>query len=121
MSNETIRYLVLGFLVLHGIGHTGGYWFFAKSWLSPELAQTPARWVFVALWLLAFLVYLAAAFLLYQHQGSWRILAIGASILSLVVSVLFIPSPSLNAAVADVAILVALLALGWPSADIVGA
>ncbi len=121
MSNEVIRYLVIGFLVLHGIGHTGGYWFFGKSWLSPELAQTPARWIFVGLWLVAFVVYLAAALLLYQHQASWRTLAIGASVLSLVVSLLFVPSPTLNAAVADIVILVALLVLNWPPVDVAGA
>jgi hypothetical protein len=30
MSNEMMRYLIGGFLIVHGIGHSGGYWMFVK-------------------------------------------------------------------------------------------
>ena len=121
MSNELLRTIIAAFLVIHGIGHSGGYWFFVKSWLSPALAATPIRWLFVGVWLVAMVIYLTAGIALFQQHGEWRALAIVASILSLIVSVLFIQGPALNAAVADVVILVALLVLGWPSANTLGA
>ncbi len=121
MTSEMLRYIIAGFLVLHGIGHSGAYWFFAKSWLSPALAQMPARWIFVGVWSIAMVAYLAAGILLFQQNAAWRILAIAASIVSLIAAIPFLVSPSLNAAVADVVILAALLYFGWPGIDIVGA
>lgn len=121
MSNDLLRYLIAGFLVVHGIGHSGGYWFFAKSAISPVFAESPLRWVFTALWLVAMVVYLVAGYMLFQQQVGWRTLAVGASVLSLIVALLFIKGPPFNAFGADVIILVALLWFGWPSSDVVGA
>jgi hypothetical protein len=121
MSNEVIRFLVAGFLVAHGIGHSGGYWFFGKSWLFPALANGPFKWIFVLVWLAAMIGFVIAGVGMFQHQSWWRFMAVVTSLVSLAVSVLFIQGPSFNAAAADVAILVALLALHWPSADVVGA
>ena len=47
-------------------------------------------------------------------------LAVTASVVSLVVSVLYIQGAPLNAAVADTVILAALLLRHWPSAELVG-
>jgi len=120
MSNEMWRYLIGGFLIVHGIGHSGGYWMFVKSWPSPALTDSPLKWLFVVVWLVAMIGYFAAGIGLLQMQGWWRTSAIAASIIPLVVAVLYIQGAPLNAAVADVVILVALLLLGWPSVEIVG-
>jgi hypothetical protein len=55
-----------------------------------------------------------------QHQAWWRTAALAASVVSLIVSVLYIQGPAFNAAAADVIILVALLIARWPSAELVG-
>ncbi len=120
MSNEMIRFLVAGFLVVHGIGHIGGYWFFARSWLSPALADGPFKWMFILVWLAAMIGFVIAGVVMFQQQSWWRTAAVVTSLVSLLVSVLFIQGPSCNAAVADVVILVALLAFNWPSANVVG-
>ncbi len=120
MSNELIRFLVAGFLVVHGIGHAGGYWFFTRSWLSPALADSPLKWLFILVWLAAMIGFVIAGVGMFQHQIWWRTAAVVTSLVSLLVSVLFIQGPSFNAAAADVVILVALLALNWPSVDVVG-
>ena len=64
--------------------------------------------------------YFAAGIGLLQMQGWWRTWAIAASVVSLVVSVLYIQGAAFNAAVADGIILVGLLLLRWPSAELVG-
>ena len=120
MSNEVIRFLVAGFIVVHGIGHAGGYWFFTRSWLSPALADSPFKWIFVLVWLAALIGFVIAGVGMLQQQSWWRTVAVVTSLVSLLVSVLFIQGPSFNAAVADVVILAALLAFNWPSADVVG-
>ncbi len=120
MSNDLLRYLVAGFLVVHGIGHAGGPWFFLRSWLSPQIAASPVKWVFVVIWLAAMVAFFAAGIMVLQNQAAWRTIALIASIVSLAVSVLFVQSPALNAAVADVIILAALLVFQWPAAEIVG-
>ncbi len=120
MSNEVIRLLVAGFLVVHGIGHSGGYWFFGKSWVSPTLTDSPVKWLFVLVWLAAMIGFVIAGIGMFQQRTWWRTAAVVTSLVSLLVSVLFIQGPSFNAAVADVVILVALLAFNWPSADVVG-
>jgi hypothetical protein len=120
MSVEMLRYVIAGFLVILGIGHIGGYWMFVKSWLSPALTENPLKWLFIAVWLVAMFGYFAAGIGLLQMQGWWRTWAIAASVVSLVVSVLYIQGAAFNAAVADGIILVGLLFLGWPSAELVG-
>jgi hypothetical protein len=120
MSNEMWRYVISGFLILHGIGHSGGYWMFVKSWLSPGLVNAPLKWLFVVVWLVAMMGYFAAGVGLLQMQSGWRTVAVAASVVSLVVSVLYIQGAPFSAAVADIIILVALLVLRWPGAKIVG-
>jgi hypothetical protein len=120
MTNELWRYLVAGFLVVHGIGHSGGYWFFLKSWLSPALADNPLKWIFVVVWIIALVGFLAAGVGMLQMQSWWRTAAVASAIVSLLVSVLFIQSPALNAAAADVVILFALLLFHWPAPEVIG-
>ncbi len=120
MSNDMWRYLIAGFLVLHGIGHVGGPWFFLRSWLSPQLVESPLKWVFVVIWLGAMIAFVATGVLMMQNQAAWRTIALAASIVSLVVSALYIQGPAFNAAAADVVIFAALLVLQWPTAEMVG-
>ena len=120
MSNEMARYLIGGFLILHGIGHSGGYWMFVKSWLSPALTNYPLKWFFVALWLIAMIGYLAAGIGVLQMHSWWRVVAAVASIISLIVSVLYIQGAPFNAAAADVIILAALLWMDLPTKEIIG-
>ena len=37
------RVLIAGILIVHGLGHVGGPWFFTRSWLSPTLATGAAE------------------------------------------------------------------------------
>lgn len=120
MSNEIWRYLVAAFLLLHGIGHSGGYWMFVRSWLSPDLLNTPWKWIFIVVWLVAMVGFVVAGVGVLQQKSSWRWFSIAASVVSLIVASLFIQGAPLNAAIADVVILGALLWVNWPSAEIVG-
>ena len=120
MSYEMMRYLIGGILIVHGIGHSGGYWMFVKSWLSPTLVDRPIKWFFVVIWLIAMVGYFAAGIGVYQLQGWWRTVAVAASVVSLMVSVLFIQGASFNAAVADAIILAALLWANWPTTEMIG-
>ncbi len=121
MSNEMVRYVVAGFLVVHGLGHAGGYWMFVKSWLSPALVDSPFKWLFIVVWIAALIGFMLAGIGLLQQQTWWRTAAMTAALVSLLVSALFIQGAPFNAAVADVVILLAILLLKWPSADVVGA
>lgn len=121
MSNEIWRYLVAGFLVVHGLGHAGGYWMFVKSWLSPTLVDSPLKWLFILVWFAAMIGFLVAGIGLLQQRILWRTVAVAAAVISLLVSALYIQGAPFNAAAADVIILLALLAFNWPSADVVGA
>ncbi len=120
MSNALWLYLVAGFLIVHGIGHVGGPWLFVKSWLSPELSHGAWKWLFTAVWFVAMIGFIGAGIGVLQHQAWWRTAAIGASVVSLIASVLYIQGPPFNAAAADVIILVALLIARWPPTALVG-
>ena len=61
MTNTLWLYLVAGFLILHGIGHVGGSWFFNRSWLSPKLAHGAWKWLFTAVWFVAMIGFIARA------------------------------------------------------------
>jgi len=120
VSNEMWRYLTAGFLIVHGIGHSGGYWMFIKSWVSPDFLTSPWKWLFVAVWLVAMIGFIIAGISILQQKSGWRTVAIAASVVSLIVSALFIQGTPFNAAVADVIILVALLWVNWPSIEMLG-
>ena len=99
---------------------SAGRVFFNRSWLSPELALGAWKWLFTAVWFVAMVGFIVAGIGVLQHQAWWRTAAIAASAVSLIVSVLYIQGPTFNAAAADVIILVALLIVHWPPADLVG-
>jgi hypothetical protein len=124
VSNETLRYVVIIVILLHGLGHVGGPWFFDRSWLSPGLAQGALRWVFIVLWLVAMVGFVGAAIGILLQGTWWRTLAVAAAAISLPVTLLFMGGTAapnkLACVVVDVAILVALLWGQWPSAEVIG-
>ncbi|MGE5262082.1 MAG: hypothetical protein ACM3S0_01765 [Acidobacteriota bacterium] len=120
MSNDLWRYVIAGFLIMHGIGHSGGYWMFVRSWLSPELVSGPMKWVSVVVWLVVMVVFITAGIAILQQQGWWRTAALAAALVSLAISALYIQGTPFNAAAADLLILLALVFLRWPTPDLVG-
>jgi hypothetical protein len=76
------------------------------------------------LWLVALAGFIAVAVGIMGQSAWWRSLAIGASVVSLVALALFVDKnptqPAISAGLFDVAVLVALLVLRWPTSAIVG-
>ncbi len=124
MSNDLWRYLIAGVVILHGIGHVGGPWFFDRSWLAPSLAEGAVRWAFVVLWCVAAVAFVAVGIGIMQQQAWWRPLILTTAVFSFVIAALFLGSstnqPIVSAIGMDVIILVALLAMRWPSPALIG-
>jgi hypothetical protein len=116
MSTQTIRLLIFGALLVHGIGHTLGFWRPARSWLMPGVSESTLRMVGGILWVLVAIGFILAA-LGYYHLlvplAWWRPLALYSAILSLVGLLLFFGTwPVFNfigATAMNIAVLVALL------------
>ena len=126
--SDVWRYVIGAVIIAHGIGHAGGPWFFQGSWLTDVLASGFLRWIFVALWLLAGLGFVAAGLGILGvlvPVELWRMLSIVSAALSLAVAVLFLGGgmnqPLFNALAMDAVILVALLIFGWPPQRLIGA
>jgi hypothetical protein len=128
VSGDVWRYVIGAVIIAHGLGHAGGPWFFQGSWLTDLLAGGILRWVFVALWILAGLGFVAAGLgvlgVLVPVEA-WRTLSIAAAALSIAVAILLLGGgmnqPLFNALAMDVIILVALLIFNWPPASLIGA
>ena len=139
MSGTTLRIIIALVFFVHGVGHAMGIipalglstvkgWS-SQSWLlTPILGDTASRVISVILFLAALVGFLAAALGLMGWlvpRDSWRALAIVSAVISLIALALFwnafvslIPN-KLGAIAVDVATLVCLLGLNWPSeADI---
>ena len=138
MSADTVRGLVFGALMIHGLGHGGalgaliwmafrpsdptGGWHAARSWLLPTLPAAAATSVAGAFWIVAMLGFVAAALSFWGFGlpgEGWRPLAIGSAVVSLVGITLFFgtwpPFNTLAALAVNVAVLVSLLWLRWPA------
>ena len=139
MSAESIRVLVFGALMIHGLGHGGalgallwiafrpgdptGGWQAARSWLLPALPAASATMVAGSFWVISMLGFVAAALAFWGivvPGDLWRPLAIGSAVVSLVGIALFFgtwpPFNTVAALVVNIAVLVGLLWLRWPSA-----
>jgi hypothetical protein len=91
------------------------------SWVISGFSEGGARWLSVALALVATAVYVGAGASLFASQPWWRPLTIAASVASLTLLVLYF-TPWLSAAVLiDVMLLLAVLWAHWPSVARVGA
>lgn len=129
-----IRILIVIVLIAHGIGHVLGVFpalglaslegWSLRSWLLTDLiGTTAASWLGVVLWLVGLLGFVGAGLGMLGWivpQAWWRSLAISAAVLSLLALALYWNAfPSLlnkvGAIGVDVAVLVGLLWLNWPS------
>ena len=139
MSGTTLRIIIALVFFVHGVGHVMGIMpalglssvkgWSSRSWLlTPLLGETLSRVISFVLFLAALVGFLAAALglmgWLVPHD-SWRTLAVVSAVISLVAIVLFwnafvalIPN-KVGAIAVDLATLICLLMLNWPSeADI---
>ena len=135
MPAQTIKVLIAGALLLHGLGHggaigalvaldrgmSGGFWQPARSWLFPSLAAPTARMVATTFWVLAMIGFVAASLpfwsILVPGNAS-RLLALVSSIVSILGIALFFGTwPAFNTLAAlgmNIAVLVTQLWLHWP-------
>ncbi len=135
MSAQTIRVLIAGALLLHGLGHSGalvalivvgrghsgGSWLPARSWLFPSLTAPTARTVAGAFWVVSTIGFVAASMSFWGilvPGEAWRQLAVAFSIVSTLGIVLFLGTwPTFNTLAAlamNAAVLVTQLWLHWP-------
>ena len=138
MSDQTIKLIAAGLLLVHGLGHGGalaalawirlrpgtptGAWLAARSWLVPSLSGNTATTLASAFWIVAMVGFVIAAMSLYGvvfPSTVWRPLAVASAFVSIVGIVLFFGTwPMFNTIAAlgvNAAVLVAVLWLRWPS------
>jgi hypothetical protein len=135
MSGGLLRIVVALVILAHSIGHVlflapclgiTQWGQSAQSWLlTKTLGDGPTRVIGALLWLAVIVGFVAADVALLAGQGWWRPLAIASAGASLVALALFASGisrqPLLSAGLMDVAILMALVWMQWPSVDLVGA
>lgn len=143
MSDQLLKLLVAGALMVHGLGHGGaigaliwidrwpgtntGGWLAARSWLFPSLASPTATLVASAFWVVALIGFVLAAMSFWGillPPDVWRLAASVSAAVSLAGIVLFIGTwPAFNTVAAlgmNAAVLVALLWLDWPPRALFG-
>jgi hypothetical protein len=121
--------IVIGFLlIIHGIAHmtlpTG--WDTSaseNSWLLGNLGlNASAIHTFsMVLSIIVLLIFLASGVALFAHLSWWRVLAVSASIISLVMILLFWRSNMVFGVVINVGVIIALFVAHWPSKELLGA
>jgi hypothetical protein len=136
-----LRFIIGGLLVVHGLitiaqspgvfgrGTENPAWLswwptpMGRSWLlgSLGLEWTAVSWLMGALWLIGGIAFLGAGFGIFTHHEWWRTLAVVGALASLVVLVPYFHPLYAFVTVLNIGILVALLWLGWPSANLVSA
>jgi hypothetical protein len=135
MSVGFLRFAVALVILVHGIGHVlflapclgfTQWGQSAHSWLlTRTLGDVATRVVGILLWLVVIAGFLAAGVGLLGQRAWWRSLAAVSAAVSLLALILFARAdntqPILSASLMDVAILVAILRVHWPSVDQVGA
>lgn len=137
MSDQTIKLVAAGVLLLHGLGHAGalgalawirfrpgtptGDWLSARSWLVPSLPADTATTLASTFWVVALVGFVIAAMAFWGvvvPGEVWRPLAVASAVVSIAGIVFFFGTwPMFNTLAAlgvNVAVLVALLALRWP-------
>ena len=135
MSDQTVKVLIAGVLLLHGLGHAGvvgaliansrgistGPFRPARSWLFPSLPAPAARTLASAFWILSALGFVAAAMSFWGilvPPDMWRQIAVVFTIVSGLGILLFWGTwPTFNMLAAlgvNIAVLVTQLWLHWP-------
>ena len=127
--------IVIGiFLIAHGLVHwvliapppnipdTGIGGFLTNSWLVGNLGlnEAVARWLGITLIVLATIGFVTAGIVVLGSQEWWRVLAVVSAAISIILLVFFWNSWFVVGPLLDVAILVALLWIHWPSVDVIG-
>lgn len=138
MSNQLIKALVFGVLLLHGLGHGGavgaliwvsarpgtdtGGWLAARSWLVPSLSPPLAKTLAIIFWVVSLIGFVAAAlsFLaILVPENIWRELAVGSAIISTLGILFFLGTwPAFNTLAAlavNGAVFVTQIWLRWPA------
>jgi hypothetical protein len=120
MSDQTIRILIAGALLVHGVGHTLGFWRPVRSWLLGGQSEKARRAISSIFWVLSAIGFIAASlgFLGFIIPNEWwRSLAIVSSLVSLTGLILFIGNwPTFNTIGAiglDLLVLISLLFVDW--------
>ena len=143
MSDQMIKLIAGGVLLMHGLGHGGalgalasirftpgtntGDWLAARSWLIPPLAGGTATTIASAFWIVSLVGFVIAAMSFWGVviPGSvWRPLAVASALVSIAGITLFFGTwPMFNTLAAlgvNVAVLVAVLWLRWPPEAMLG-
>jgi hypothetical protein len=143
MSTQTIRLLIAGALLLHGLGHGGavgaliyiaksphssaGDWKAAHSWLFPSLNPSTAMTIAIIFWILSMIGFVAAAMSFWGilvPGELWRQLALVSAVISAVGILLFLGNwPTFNTLAAqamNLAVLVTQLWTHWPPQEMFG-
>ena len=140
MSGTTLRIIIAAVLTIHGIGHVMGVMpalrlvdvngWNSRSWLlTPILGEAASRILSIVLFLAALAGFVASALALLgwlvPHEW-WRTLAVVSAVVSIVTIVLFwnafvslFPN-KVGAIGVDIAVLVCLLWLNWPTEAALG-
>ena len=137
MSDQAIKLIAAGVLLVHGLGHGGalaaltwirlrpgtptGGWLAARSWLVPSLPGDAATTLASAFWIVSLVGFVIAAMSFWGVivPGSvWRPLAVAVALVSATGIVMFFGTwpmfYTLAALSVNVAVLVAVLWLHWP-------
>jgi hypothetical protein len=143
VSDQTIKLIAAGVLLVHGLGHGGalaalawirlrpgtptGDWLAARSWLVPSLQADTATTVASAFWIASLVGFVIAAMSFWGilvPGEVWRPLGVAAAIVSATGIVLFLGTwpmfYTLAALAVLVAVLVAVLWLHWPPHAVLG-
>lgn len=143
MSDQMIKLIAAGVLLLHGLGHGGalgalawiqlspgsdtGAWLAARSWLVPSLSGNAATTLASVFWIASMLGFVIAAMSLFGvvfPSSVWRPLAVASAFISIVGIVLFFGTwPMFNTIAAlgvNAAVLAAVLWLRWPTETMLG-
>jgi hypothetical protein len=122
MSDQMLRFVVGGVLLVHGLGHGGAL--AALIWLRVRPGANTGNWrprLASAFWIVALAGFVLAALSFWgivDPAWVWQPLGVGTALVSLAGIVLFIGTwPILNTVPAlgvNVAVLVAVLWLHWP-------
>jgi hypothetical protein len=143
MPDQTIKLIAAGALLLHGLGHGGALgalawirlrpgsntsaWLAARSWLMPALSADTATALASAFWIASLVGFVITAMSFWGvgvPADLWRPLGVASAIVSGAGIVLFFGTwPMFNTLAAlamNVAVLVAVLWLRWPTDAILG-
>jgi hypothetical protein len=127
MSDQIIKILIGGALLVHGVGHSLGFWMPVRSWLLPNASESTLRVVSSIIWVAAALGFVASVLSFWGiliPGDLWRQLALVFAVVSLLGLILFFGTwPTFNTIGAfgmNIAILVTQLLIHWPPEEMFG-